>query len=389
MGKILLESHLHPKYPRLHLQLRSNSRYWQGLTSIDGKKVLKSLKTTDLKTALKLGEDFYKKVLRASVHDARQHPLDRLAVDPTVSEVFKAYRSTLPKSKREYADMKWSTIQDFWRTLVVTEITTRTFRDFYAWRRRMKTRTGETVKNHSIHKDMMVIRQTLKYAIEEGHITALPIIPKVGKIESNPRPWLSRDEWSLLAAVSAKRIGEATGNRKLQKQRQDLDDFIMFLVESMMRVGELRELTVGQVTVVKEQKGKHSAHLLIDVHGKRGHRTAIAGEEAVEIYTRRSKGLKVTDLLFPVGQRDAFRELLIAAKLRTDAFGNERNLKSLRATSISLRILAQAADGGTPNLLMIARNAGTSVAMIDNFYARRLSSEMFGNELTKSVALLG
>lgn len=36
-----------------------------------------------------------------------------------------------------------------------------------------------------------------------------------------------------------------------------------------------------------------------------------------------------------------------------------------------------------PNLLMIARNAGTSVAMIDAFYARRLSAEMGKDLLTQ------
>jgi hypothetical protein len=156
---------------------------------------------------------------------------------------------------------------------------------------------------------------------------------------------------------------------------------MVFLVESMMRVNELRDLTVGQVRVVPKAK-QQAPYLVIDVQGKRGHRQAIAGGSAVTIFKRRSAGLTPTDRLWAHGQRDSFRELLIAAKLRTDAFGMERNLKSLRATAISFRILAQAP---TPNLLMIARNAGTSVNMIDAFYARRLSAEMGAPELSRST----
>lgn len=388
MAQTLLESHKHPKYPRLSLDLRADSRFYQARTYLDGKVRLKSTKTIELPTAFKIAEVWYKVQLRASVSEGRQHPLDKLTTDPTLAELFANYRLTLQPHRRDYVDIKWGAINYFWRVLTATDVTPQKLREFYTSRRRRKTHLGTVVTNSTLHKDVTLVRQILTHAIEEGHITRLPIIPNVGKIESNPRPWLTRDEWAFLAAVSAKRIAEARGNKKLLKQRQDLDDFTLFMVDSMLRVGELRQLTVGQCRPVQKD-GKTPAHLVIDVRGKVGHRTSIAGEETVGIFNRRSKDLKATDLLFPVGQRDSFRELLIAAGLREDAFKNERNLKALRATAISLRILAQSENGGTPNLLLIARNAGTSVAMIDAYYAKRLSSEMFGGQLAKSVALLG
>ncbi len=82
--------------------------------------------------------------------------------------------------------------------------------------------------------------------------------------------------------------------------------------------------------------------------------------------------------VFPQHHRDAFRELLKAADLYTDAQGFTRNYKSLRATSISFALLEP-----SPNLLAIARNAGTSLTMIDQFYARRLSSEMHLDQLSR------
>lgn len=83
--------------------------------------------------------------------------------------------------------------------------------------------------------------------------------------------------------------------------------------------------------------------------------------------------------MFPHHCRDGFRELLIAADLHEDHFGFTRNLKSMRATAISTRIL----ENPTLNLAVIARNAGTSVAMIDNFYAARLTAEMSKHELSQ------
>src|SRR5204862_593883 len=110
MAHSITEQHEHPKYPRLSIQLRAKSRFYQGLTFLEGRKVQKSLKTDSLPTAFKLGEDWYKKLLRASVSEGRQHPLDRLTTDPTVAEVFANYRLTLAPHRRDYVDIKWGAL---------------------------------------------------------------------------------------------------------------------------------------------------------------------------------------------------------------------------------------------------------------------------------------
>jgi integrase len=384
MSKTILESHKHPKYPRLYIQLRQRSRFYQSVVFLDDRKQQKSLQTDQLATAFKLGEQWYRKMLRASVADARQHPFDRLATDATMAELFSSFRLPLLPKKRAYVDQKWSAIAEFWRTWTVTEVTTQTFKEFYAWRRRRKTPLGTVPTNHTLHKDMMVIRQLLTYAIEEEQISALPLIPKIGKIDTNPRPWLERVEWEHLISTSQARIKEVENNRRLKRFREDLDDFLMFMIESMMRVDEMRALTVGQCRLVPATDDGQLEYLVINVKGKTGHRNVVAGGFAPIVFESRRQGRKPTDLLWPVHQRDAFRELLIAAGLRTDVFGHTRNLKSIRATAISFRILAQAP---TPNLLLIARNAGTSVAMIDQFYARRLTAEMGAQQLSAVIGV--
>lgn len=67
-----------------------------------------------------------------------------------------------------------------------------------------------------------------------------------------------------------------------------------------------------------------------------------------------------------------FRRLLEATNLRIGKRGQVRTLYSLRHTSIMFRLLY----GRGIDLLTLARNARTSVEMIEKFYASELSAEM-------------
>ena len=74
-----------------------------------------------------------------------------------------------------------------------------------------------------------------------------------------------------------------------------------------------------------------------------------------------------------------FRELLKAAGLLENAQGFQRNLKSVRATSISTSLL----NNPELNLMAVARNSGTSISMIDHFYSQRLTAEMHKDVLSR------
>jgi hypothetical protein len=175
----------------------------------------------------------------------------------------------------------------------------------------------------------------------------------------------------------AKERWQNAPNKKVRRQRVDVWDFMLFLTASMLRIGELRTLRYRSCRIEKNRDGDEL--LLCEVTGKRGTRTVVADIGAVDIYRQRLESAKPDDLIFPAHCRDAFRELLIAADLRKDHNGFTRNLKSLRATAISRRIL----ESPELNLQIIARNAGTSTLMIDKFYAARLTAEMHKDELSE------
>ncbi len=378
MAKVkVIARYEHPKFNRLQVQQRSNSRFLQAWTRIDGKPRQASMKTTDVPLGLKLAEDWYKREVRSSFKQGMQHPVKQLTHDPTMAELFASYRGTLNPKKEVYAKQKWNPIADFWRARTLSTVSAQMFREFFTWRRSNNDRV-EQVKNHTLHKDVMLIRQVLKHAIEQDLLERLPIIPKVGKIEDNPRPWFTEQEWRHLWTVSKTRIVDAPTKRTKQ-QRQDLHDLIVFMYHATCRVGEIvKSLRFRDCRVEKNTDGQKM--LIAEVNGKTGVRSVVMTFGAASVYERRIKTTPdpKTDYIFPTKPKDGFAELLEAAGLRTNNEGFMRNLKSMRSSSISQRMLNQP----DLNQTFIARNSGVSVNTIDKFYAKRLTSVMQKNALS-------
>jgi integrase len=367
----ILEQHVHPKFPRLTIDRRSNSPFYQARAFIKGRLMQRSMRTRSIAEAMQLAAQWY-----LSAESADNATVKRVSAMPkgmTMGDLFIEFRKLAEPAKRRYFNMKWWPIEKFWKSILIADVRPKTFRAFYEWRRQPRTINGRSygaVSNHSLYKDVCLIRQVLKYGMEEELLEALPFVPKVGKIAANPRPWLTPQEWKRLLRVSEKRIEDAASNPKLQRQRQDCHDFAVFMIGSMCRVGEVLSLRFDDCSP-RERKNA-PALLVCNVVGKTGGRTIIADETALEVYKQRLAAAGDAELVFTEHHREAFKELLKACGLYLDPkTGMNRNFKSLRATSISFAVIKPNA-----NLLFIARNAGTSLGMIDAFYAKRLSAEM-------------
>lgn len=251
-------------------------------------------------------------------------------------------------------------------------VNTPLLKEFTRWRQTHNTRGP--VKPHTLHKNLVAVRRILKFAVEEGWLGALPLFPQLETIEHNPRPWLDPDEWAVLQEVAKQRIVEAD-NVRTKRQREELYDFCLMMVHSCARVDELRRVHVRDCAVKKLKR----PYLEMRIQGKTGFRKSIAWSGAVSAFNRlvaRGK-LQPDDFLFQEHHRDAFRELLEAAGLRRDQMGKVRNLKSLRSTGLMMRIKSNPRI----NLKLLAENVGTSVAMLDTFYLKRLTVDMGVEEL--------
>ncbi|MSO57187.1 MAG: hypothetical protein EXQ55_09765 [Acidobacteria bacterium] len=167
------------------------------------------------------------------------------------------------------------------------------------------------------------------------------------------------------------RVDEPDQNPRSKRQRQELYWFMLISVGAALRVGEAYSLHWRDCELIKLNDPDHTEAVHMKVLGKysRGGKR----EEAYGMFgaVTAFKALKAArpeakpdDKLFTEKHREGIKELLIKAKLRTDADGQTRDAKSLRQIGISLRLEL----GPIPDYRDIAKWARTSPAMIAAFY---------------------
>jgi hypothetical protein len=160
---------------------------------------------------------------------------------------------------------------------------------------------------------------------------------------------------------------------------------IRFMVNSFIRPTDLRWIRHRHIQICR---GRHT-YLRLDLPTSKRHSTQIISmRPAVGIYesilekSRQSGHDRQEDFLFlpEIQNRKTamvlldlyFRRILESCELRVGKRGQNRTLYSLRHTAITFRLLF----GRGIDLLTLARNARTSVEMIERFYAFELSAEM-------------
>jgi integrase len=291
--------------------------------------------------------------------------------------------------KKQFHQNQWNAWREFWHdpirehAVYVRDVDSPKLVEFINWRKeRLPNITAST-----LHKNLVCCRQILKHAVLRGIIPGLPLFPGssiIGSIQKNPRPWLEPHEWTHFQKVALERIAEAE-NVRTKRQREEVLAFAQWMVNTCMRVDEARAIRVKDVRVkTAKQRPANAAHLgralertieYLEISigtSKTGPRVATSRPAAVTVFQFMSEGKKPNDLLFPVHHRDAARELFIAAGMRENAFGERRNLKAFRSTGIAHWILSNPGI----NLKWLASNCGTSVAIIDDFYAKKLGVVM-------------
>jgi integrase len=161
---------------------------------------------------------------------------------------------------------------------------------------------------------------------------------------------------------------------------------IRFMVNSFVRPGDLRQLQHKHVQVVRGS----SVYLRMTLPQTKRHdapmvtlRPAVQVYEAALAQAQRDGRGGPDDYVFLPAETDRNYALAVlgfwfkwvmreAGVAPTDAMGRLRTLYCLRHTSIMFRLLY----GQGIDMLTLARNARTSVQMIERFYASALDGEM-------------
>jgi integrase len=252
-------------------------------------------------------------------------------------------------------------------------------------------------KSMTITQYLNALHKVLECAFKHGWIEKIPTFPKL-KSSSTPRGGFSVVEYRALLRASKVLANQVCVPIKVTHRTKHNNLFapdanipremtwlIGFMVNSFVRPVDMKLMQHKHIEVIRNG---HIYLRLTIPETKRHSAPVITLQPAVRIYEQLrsyyNKQVLATadDYLFLPQIKDRaaamqlidkyFVKVLLATGLRFGALGQRRTLYSLRHTAITYRLLY----GRGIDLLTLARNARTSVEMIERFYASQLTPEM-------------
>ena len=235
----------------------------------------------------------------------------------------------------------------------------------------------------SLKKYVVLVRKVLKEAERDGAIDHIPTLPTIKRTE-NPRPWFSPEQYALLLQTC--RVLRDNPPERSEFDFGELYDFIVFMVHSFLRPSEWKLLQNRHVRTFNDD-GIEQLVLSVPnskTKNARGSIDSTTTEVAADLYHKKvlPRHDAPNDYLFfnkikdrtYVGDRVSkmFKILVQKAGLERDAYGQAHTTYSLRHSSLCFQILK---TGGN-DLFGLAKNARTSVLMLEKFYLTHLSPQM-------------
>lgn len=254
---------------------------------------------------------------------------------------------------------------------------------------------------NSIKRIYSDLKHFLNWCVEEGHLAAMPKPPKVSGDPAR-RPHFNSAEWSKILKAMGPYLRSSP--EYVKRHRCLLLLYVLILGETGIRVGEARNLRWRDLREIPNSSEPNKPNIAITVKGKTGIREVVASrpkireamgvllnmrmkdlnDEASDIY--RQPSVPLDSYIFcdkqgrPIASfKKSFATFLKEIGLTTDSFGRRRTLYSLRHTYATMRL-----EAGV-NHYTLARNMGTSVAMLEQYYGHTTNVSMV-DELTKPRA---
>ena len=351
-----------------------------------------SLKTTDVETAIRAGRKLlYQVEERAEVGLPPKSKFFSAIIDDYVR-----FRERDHHQGRTSDGMLRQIIRvaKFWReyagAMPIEAINDKVMRDFIPWRRDYYSKFNKLPRNARLHPtdktlqwDVMLGKAVIRWAQEQGlrgkqSLPTVTFTPKKKRV----RPAFEIPEYRRLWRTMYKRIKDAKDERT-RRSRELLRDYVLILANSGMRVGEANNLRIRDVIPFRDDKGRSNYRFI--VRGKTGERDVIprsaianrldkfltkrSGETPNNFLFAMSDGSKVITLI------DQFKAALKEAGIQKNSFGEKYSLYSLR------HFYAVMALRNGIGVFEVARNMGTSVQMIQQYYGKQATSAVFATRL--------
>ena len=231
--------------------------------------------------------------------------------------------------------------------------------------------------------EMTLAKSILKWADEKGYRGKMPFptFIYVAK-KQRVRPAFERAEYNKLCRALEKWERDCTVPHFLHT-RQLLRDYVLILKNTGMRVGEANNLKVRDVLPFYDEYDRKNYRFI--VRGKTGERDVIPFSQTVKYVERvlaykkdpqpddwffaMKDGSKIINLI------DQFDKVLKLAGVEKSATGYKYSLYSLRHFYAVLAIRKGI------SVFAVARNMGTSVKIIENYYAKQATPMSVSGEL--------
>jgi hypothetical protein len=279
----------------------------------------------------------------------------------------------------------------FFRNFKINEISYKHINQF------VDTLTSRNLSSSSIKNHLNLLHKILQVALREGAIQNIPTFPKV-KLKDFPRGWFTTEEYEHLKSVAttlANKKHEVRGHLITEELRL----LITFMVNTFLRPSDLKELRHRNIQIVR---GDHQFLRITPETSKTENTPIISMSVAIGIYedivnfqkkhkrgftkddfvffphlkgenSKKQRGKEKTNRNYALQTiRRQFEEVLKFADLKYTPTRQTRTLYSLRHTAIMFRLT----KGDKIDSLTLAKNARTSVEMLERFYAKHLTPEM-------------
>ncbi len=388
-------------YPRkLRIFLTNASCYWQARCFIKGKTYTQSLRTQRRKEAMLLARDFYHRMVAKAYGEYyiekasdNRRMFRGVASQATHIEEAKVQRGELSAAGlRIFKNRLAKEIIPFFGEMAVEDINYTHISSFVG------RLSADKASATTISQYLVAIRKVLNYGVATNVIRSLPGFPRI-KPKDNPRSSFEVLEYLKLFRTAKACVGHDIPITKTQASSWEMGKVdrhfyvpeemrwvIGFMVNSFIRPTDLRHLKHEHVQVIR---GEHVYLRLNLPESKRHDKPIVTMPAAVHVYehlkrhAKSSRYGRETDYLFMPHLEDrkkaieqlgaCFKYIVQKARLgKSPKDGSARTLYSLRHTAITFRLRY----GKGIDLLTLARNARTSVVMIERFYASNLQAEM-------------
>ena len=285
-------------------------------------------------------------------------------------------------------------VSKFWREyaghLAVDAIDDKVMREFIAWRRDYYSKLEKLPKNAKRHPtdktlqwDMMLGKAIVRWASEQGlrgnkPLPTVTFTPKKKRV----RPAFEQWEYCRLWRTLCKRIKTAR-DKRTRISRELLHSYVLLLANSGMRPGEAHNVRLHDVHSFRDERGRKNYRIV--VCGKTGERDVILRSVAakrLDKYLAKRRAEDPTGLLFvmPDGSRvisliDQLDAALKEAGIERSSFGEKYSVYSLR------HFYAVNALRNGVGVFEVARNMGTSVQIIQEYYGKQATPKVFATRL--------